>query len=69
MAKLETTAPVPLGGVATHDVIGRKLSDDPDKRRAQQREATAIRQGRVEEDVARVNRGLAPKWADTELED
>jgi hypothetical protein len=48
---------------ATEDVLGRKLPDDPDKARAQQREAQAIRQSHVEVDVARVQRGLPPKYA------
>lgn len=63
MAKIETHPPVPLGRPA-EDVIGRELDwSDIDKARAQQREATAIRDARVQEDVARVNRGLAPKYA------
>jgi len=46
------------------DVIGRDLPDDVDEARAQQREAVAIRQGRVEVDVARTQRGLPTKYAD-----
>lgn len=47
----------------TEDVLGNKLPDDPDEARQQQREAVAIRQQRVEVDVARAQRGLAPKYA------
>lgn len=62
--------PVGLGPRPTHDVIGRKLHPTDDaKRREQQREATLLRQKRVEEDVDRVNRGLPPKYAVTDLED
>lgn len=47
----------------TEDVLGNKLPDDPDEARAQQRQAHLIREQRVAVDVARVQRGLAPKYA------
>jgi hypothetical protein len=47
----------------TEDALGRDLPDDTDAARAQQREAIIIRDQRVAVDVARTQRGLAPKYA------
>ncbi len=63
LADAKARGPVALNR-ATHDAIGRKLPDDPDKSRAQAREAVNIREARIREDVDRVNHGLAPRWAD-----
>lgn len=62
LAKLAELPMRPLNEPA-QDALGRPLVGELDERRQQQRAAVAIRQQRVEIDVARVQRGLAPKYA------
>lgn len=64
-AELAELAGTPMAALnrPVEDVLGRKLAKDPDKARAQQREAIAIRDQRVAIDVARTQRGLPTKYA------
>jgi hypothetical protein len=63
--ELLSLAGVPMAplNAPTQDVLGRDLPADIDKARTQQREAAAIRDTRVQVDVARAQRGLPPKYA------
>jgi len=63
--ELAELAGTPMAAInrPTEDALGRELPDDVDAARIQQREAVAIREQRVAVDVARVQRGLSPKYA------
>lgn len=63
LAKLRERPMASLSGQPATDVIGRDLDwSDPDKARAQQREAVEVRDARVKEDTERLHRGLPPKF-------
>lgn len=64
--ELASVSALPMAALnrPTEDVLGNALPDDDAEARIQQREAIAIRATRVDVDVARVQRGLPPLYAD-----